>query len=148
MYSNTSDWTKAMLALRLPHEIESRLDELARRTGRSMSSYAREAIVEKIGELEATHRPSRAFSIDEVERLVRSHAPAAVIRREGDRLIVEKPQTGSLTDWLKTIEPWGEEFPDVDVSLSSLDQPDHYEEIESDAAEGTAAKRRRHRRGP
>ncbi len=113
-----------MLALRLPHDLESRLDELARRTGRSMSFHAREAIVEKIADLEAEHRPSRTFSLDEVERLVRSRAPGALIRREGDRLIVEKPATTGLTDWLKSIEPWDEAFPDVDAGLPALDQPD------------------------
>lgn len=41
-----------MLALRLPPEIEKRLDELARKTGRTKSFYAREAILEHIGELE------------------------------------------------------------------------------------------------
>ena len=38
-----------MLAIRLPREIEERLEELARKTGRSKSHYAREAIVEYLG---------------------------------------------------------------------------------------------------
>ena len=41
-----------MLALRLPSEIEKRLDELARRTGRTKSFYAREAILRHIEDLE------------------------------------------------------------------------------------------------
>jgi RHH-type rel operon transcriptional repressor/antitoxin RelB len=41
-----------MLALRLPPEIEERLDELAKRTGRSKSFYAREAILEHLDDLE------------------------------------------------------------------------------------------------
>ncbi|WP_184357518.1 DUF6290 family protein [Rhizobium sp. BK602] len=41
-----------MLALRLPPEIEARLDELAKRTGRSKSFYAREAILEHLDDLE------------------------------------------------------------------------------------------------
>ena len=41
-----------MLALRLPPEIEERLDALAKLTGRSKSFYAREAILEHIGDLE------------------------------------------------------------------------------------------------
>lgn len=41
-----------MLALTLPPEIETRLDELARRTGRSTSFYAREAILEHLDDLE------------------------------------------------------------------------------------------------
>ncbi|MGL5114385.1 MAG: type II toxin-antitoxin system RelB family antitoxin [Beijerinckiaceae bacterium] len=41
-----------MLALRLPTEIEARLEALAKRTGRTKSFYAREAIIEKIEDLE------------------------------------------------------------------------------------------------
>ena len=41
-----------MLALRLPAEMEKRLDALARRTGRTKSFYARQAIIEKIEDLE------------------------------------------------------------------------------------------------
>jgi len=41
-----------MLAIRLPQDIEARLDNLAKRTGRSKSFYAREAIVEYLGDLE------------------------------------------------------------------------------------------------
>jgi RHH-type rel operon transcriptional repressor/antitoxin RelB len=41
-----------MLALRLPPEIETRLNELAKRTGRSKSYYAREAVIEHLEDLE------------------------------------------------------------------------------------------------
>ena len=41
-----------MLALRLPPEIEKRLNELVALTGRSKSYYAREAIIEHLDELE------------------------------------------------------------------------------------------------
>ena len=41
-----------MLALRLPPELEARLEALAKATGRSKSYYAREAIIEHIGDLE------------------------------------------------------------------------------------------------
>ncbi len=41
-----------MLALRLPPEIEKRLDDLAKKTGRTKSFYAREAILEHIDDLE------------------------------------------------------------------------------------------------
>jgi RHH-type rel operon transcriptional repressor/antitoxin RelB len=41
-----------MLALRLPPEIEKRLDALAKLTGRSKSYYAREAILEHLDNLE------------------------------------------------------------------------------------------------
>jgi RHH-type rel operon transcriptional repressor/antitoxin RelB len=41
-----------MLALRLPPEIEARLEALAKKTGRTKSFYAREAILEHIEDLE------------------------------------------------------------------------------------------------
>ena len=41
-----------MLAIRLPVEIEDRLDNLAKRTGRSKTFYAREAILEPLENLE------------------------------------------------------------------------------------------------
>lgn len=41
-----------MLAIRLPKEIEDRLDKLAKRTGRSKTFYAREAILEHLDDLE------------------------------------------------------------------------------------------------
>ncbi len=41
-----------MLALRLPPDLEKRLDDLARRTGRTKSFYAREALLEHIDDLE------------------------------------------------------------------------------------------------
>jgi RHH-type transcriptional regulator, rel operon repressor / antitoxin RelB len=41
-----------MLALRLSPEIEERLEALAKKTGRTKSYYAREAIMEKIEDLE------------------------------------------------------------------------------------------------
>ena len=41
-----------MLAVRLPHSIEKRLDKLARRTGRTKTFYVREAILEHLEDLE------------------------------------------------------------------------------------------------
>ena len=41
-----------MLAIRLPADIEHRLDELAQRTGRSKTFYAREAILEHLDDME------------------------------------------------------------------------------------------------
>jgi len=43
-----------MLAIRLPEEVEKRLDALARRTGRTKTFYAREAIVEHLRDLESS----------------------------------------------------------------------------------------------
>lgn len=41
-----------MLALRLSPEIEERLEALAKKTGRTKSYYAREAILEKLEDME------------------------------------------------------------------------------------------------
>ncbi|MDZ7856085.1 TraY domain-containing protein [Sphaerotilus sp.] len=41
-----------MLALRLPPDIEDRLNALAQRTGRTKTFYAREAILEHLDDLE------------------------------------------------------------------------------------------------
>jgi RHH-type rel operon transcriptional repressor/antitoxin RelB len=41
-----------MLAIRLPEEIEKRLDELAKQTGRTKSFYVRQAILEQLDDLE------------------------------------------------------------------------------------------------
>jgi RHH-type rel operon transcriptional repressor/antitoxin RelB len=64
-----------MLALRLPPEIEQRLDALAKKTGRSKSFYAREAIVRQIEDIEdhylALRRASRGgprVTLDSLER--------------------------------------------------------------------------------
>jgi RHH-type transcriptional regulator, rel operon repressor / antitoxin RelB len=41
-----------MLAIRLPEKIEKRLERLAKRTGRTKTYYAREAILQHIEDLE------------------------------------------------------------------------------------------------
>jgi len=41
-----------MLAIRLPQSIEKRLEKLARRTGRTKTYYAREAILQHLEDLE------------------------------------------------------------------------------------------------
>ena len=51
-----------MLALRLPEEIERRLSALAKRTGRSKSFYAREAILEHLDDLEAEYLSDKVLS--------------------------------------------------------------------------------------
>jgi RHH-type rel operon transcriptional repressor/antitoxin RelB len=68
-----------MLALRLPEDLEARLDALAKKTGRTKSFYAREAITEYIDDLEDLYLAqkryaliekgkSRTMALDEVER--------------------------------------------------------------------------------
>ena len=51
-----------MLALRLPPEIEKRLDALARKTGRTKSFYAREAILRHLEDLEDFHLAQRRLA--------------------------------------------------------------------------------------
>lgn len=42
----------------------------------------------------------------------------AVMRKEGDRLIIEpKPRKLGLLAWLATLEPLEEDFPDIDEGL-------------------------------
>lgn len=48
-----------MLAIRLPAEIESRLDALAKVTGRTKTFYAREAILEHLDDLEDLYLAER-----------------------------------------------------------------------------------------
>jgi RHH-type rel operon transcriptional repressor/antitoxin RelB len=64
-----------MLAIRLSPDIEKRLEELSRRTGRTQTYYAREAIVEHLDDLEdyylAMNRlenPGRRWTMGEVEK--------------------------------------------------------------------------------
>jgi len=64
-----------MLTIRLPESVESRLDSLARKTGRTKSFYAKEAILEHLEDLEdyylAVHRlenpPERTWTLEELE---------------------------------------------------------------------------------
>jgi len=48
-----------MLAIRLPAEIENRLDALAKATGRTKTFYAREAILEYLDDLEDLYLAER-----------------------------------------------------------------------------------------
>jgi len=64
-----------MLAIRLPSDIESRLAALAKKTGRTKTFYAREAIVEYLSGLEAEYlavkrmkNPGRIWTSEEVKR--------------------------------------------------------------------------------
>ena len=70
-----------MLAIRLPEEIEARLDALAKRTGRSKTFYAREAILRHLEYLEDLYQAERVVkriragkestsTLDEVEALL------------------------------------------------------------------------------
>ena len=63
-----------MLAVRIPADIENRLEELARKTGRTKTYYVREALTEYLADLEDHYlaeerlRENRpAIPLDEVE---------------------------------------------------------------------------------
>jgi RHH-type rel operon transcriptional repressor/antitoxin RelB len=51
-----------MLAIRLPESIEKRLDRLAKRTGRTKTYYAREAILQHLGDLEDVYFAEKALA--------------------------------------------------------------------------------------
>lgn len=64
-----------MLAIRLPAEIEARLTELAARTGRTKTFYAKEAILKHIDELEDKYvainrieNPGKRWTLGEMEQ--------------------------------------------------------------------------------
>jgi RHH-type rel operon transcriptional repressor/antitoxin RelB len=75
MYNNVG--TMQMLAIRLPEEIEKRLERLAEETGRTKTFYAREAILEHIEDLEDTYlsasrlkRTAKHWTQEELERVL------------------------------------------------------------------------------
>lgn len=64
-----------MLAIRLPEEIEARLTELAKKTGRTKTFYAKEAILEHLADMEDKYlaidrleNPARSWSLDDMEQ--------------------------------------------------------------------------------
>jgi len=64
-----------LLAIRLPEEIERRLTELAKRTGRTKTYYAREAILRHLDDLEDAYlaldrleHPARRWALEDLER--------------------------------------------------------------------------------
>ena len=64
-----------MLAIRLDIDTENRLDQLAKKTGRTKTFYAREAILRHLEDLEDIYlarqrlrRPAKTYSGQEVKR--------------------------------------------------------------------------------
>jgi len=64
-----------MLAIRLPEDIERRLAELAAKTGRTKTFYAREAILDHLDEIEDKYlaisrleNPGKRWSLEELEQ--------------------------------------------------------------------------------
>jgi RHH-type transcriptional regulator, rel operon repressor / antitoxin RelB len=63
------------LCIRLPDEIDKRLDSLSTKTGRTKTYYVREAIIDHLEEMEDTYialrrleKPGKTYSLDEVEQ--------------------------------------------------------------------------------
>ncbi|QPT41149.1 Ribbon-helix-helix protein, copG family [Oligella ureolytica] len=52
-----------MLAIRLPDEIDNRLKDLAEKTGRTKSFYAREAILKHLDDLEGIYLAERELEL-------------------------------------------------------------------------------------
>jgi RHH-type rel operon transcriptional repressor/antitoxin RelB len=61
-YSTATIPETMMLTVRLPVEIEKRLNSLAKKTGRSKSFYAREAILRHLDDLEDSQLALRRFA--------------------------------------------------------------------------------------
>jgi RHH-type rel operon transcriptional repressor/antitoxin RelB len=64
-----------MLAVRIPDEMETRLEELARLTGRPKSFYVREALQAHLEEIEDTYtalyrleHPAKRWTLDDLEK--------------------------------------------------------------------------------
>jgi RHH-type rel operon transcriptional repressor/antitoxin RelB len=51
-----------MIAVRLPEDIENRLDKLAARTGRTKTYYVREAILEHLEDLEDVYLAEKTLT--------------------------------------------------------------------------------------
>ena len=65
----------AMLAIRLPEDIEARLTALAAKTGRTKTFYAREAILRHLDDMEDAYlalnrleNPSKRWTLDDMEQ--------------------------------------------------------------------------------
>ena len=63
-----------MLAIRISHDIENRLQKLAHRTGRTKTYYAREALLRFIEDMEDEYlalsrieAPAKRWTLDELE---------------------------------------------------------------------------------
>jgi RHH-type rel operon transcriptional repressor/antitoxin RelB len=67
-----------MIAVRMPAEVEARLESLSRKTGRTKTFYVRQAVVEHLDDLEdlflaeeelrAIRAGARTYTIDEVRK--------------------------------------------------------------------------------
>lgn len=71
-----------MLAIRLPESIEKRLEKLAKRTGRTKTFYARQAILQHLEDLEDIYLAER--SLDRIRSGEEATIPLEdVVKRHG-----------------------------------------------------------------
>jgi RHH-type rel operon transcriptional repressor/antitoxin RelB len=86
-----------MLAIRLPAELETRLEKLAQVTGRSKTFYAREAIEQHLTDLEARYLPLQSVLLlpDDVQQALLSWQ--------------NYQETGESVDW-QQVKPWMESW--------------------------------------
>jgi RHH-type rel operon transcriptional repressor/antitoxin RelB len=64
-----------MIAIRLPADIEKRLEALAQKTGRTKTYYVREAVIDHLEELEDIYlsldrleKPAKRWSLSDLEK--------------------------------------------------------------------------------
>jgi RHH-type transcriptional regulator, rel operon repressor / antitoxin RelB len=69
-----------MLSVRLPEDVEKRLDALAERTGRTKSWYVRQALIEKIEDLEDIYLAERV--LERIAAGEEKTTPLAEVERE------------------------------------------------------------------
>jgi len=73
-----------MLALRLPPEIEKRLDDLAKKTGRTKSYYARQAILEHLEDMEDIALAEERLKSDDGVRIALEDVIREIDAREAE----------------------------------------------------------------
>ena len=73
-----------MLALRLPPEIEKRLDNLAKKTGRTKSYYARQAILEHLEDMEDIALAEERLKSDDGVRIALEDVMREIDAREAE----------------------------------------------------------------
>ena len=69
-----------MLAIRLPAEIEQRLTDMAKKTGRTKTFYAREAILNYLEDIEDAYIGEKA--LEEFYKSGEKSIPLAQVRKE------------------------------------------------------------------
>lgn len=93
-----------MLAIRLPPELEQRLDALAKRTGRSKSYYVRAAIVDYLSGLEGSRvsEPRGAYAVQSSRKRTPEdqmlQLTAVLLPAEEGGYVAVNPETGTTSE--------------------------------------------------